>query len=256
MALPIQKMKIPGVKSIFAVTSGKGGSGKTFISANLALVLAKLGLKTGVLDADISCPDMFKMLGITQRITPTPENKIIPVEKFGVKVVSMAGLCATEDEPVAWRGPIISKIIQKFLKETIWGELDMLLIDFPTGVSDVAITILQGFAVDGVILVTTPQPLSITDSKRTANTLALLKVPILGIVENMRGEVFGEGGGRNLAEMFHVPFLGSLPMRRQIVNLCDSGTPAVFHMEEIEMIFSKMGRFILGPALEKNTVEQ
>lgn len=252
MGIPIQKTKIPGVKTMLGVLGAKGGSGKTFVTANLGLTLAKLGNKVGILDADISCPDMFKMLGITQKITPTADNKIIPIEKFGVKTISMAGLCATEDEPVAWRGPILSKIIQKFLKETLWGELDILLIDFPTGTSDAEITILQNFSVDGTLLVITPQMLAITDGRRVANTLALLKVPLLGIVENMRGDVFGEGGGNRLAESLRIPLLGSIPLRKQIVHLCDSCEPAVFHMEELEMIFSKMARYLL----DKNLVER
>lgn len=245
MGLEIQKSKIPGVKSILGVLSGKGGSGKTLVSANLGLTLAKLGSKVGILDADISCPDMFKILGIKQKITPTADNKIIPIEKYGVKVVSMAGLCTTEDEPIAWRGPIISKIIQKLLRETLWGELDILIIDFPTGTSDAAITILQNFSVDGIITVVTPQALSIADARRVTNTLMLLKVPLFGIVENMRGEIFGEGGGNRLAESLRVPLLGSIPLRKQLVNFCDSGEPAVFHMEEMEMIFSKMARSLL-----------
>jgi ATP-binding protein involved in chromosome partitioning len=249
MGLPIQKTKIPGVKTILGVLGAKGGSGKTFVTANLGLTLAKFGNKVGILDADISCPDMFKMLGITQHITPTADNKIIPIEKFGVKTISMAGLCATEDEPVAYRGPILSKIIQKFLKETLWGELDILLIDFPTGTSDAEITILQNFSVDGVLLVITPQSLAITDGRRVANTLTLLKVPLFGIVENMRGDVFGEGGGGKLSESLRIPLLGSIPLRKQIVHLCDSGEPAVFHMEELEMIFSKMARQVVEKIL-------
>jgi len=248
MGLPLQKMQIPGVKTILSVLGAKGGSGKTFVTANLGLTLAKLGNKVGILDADISCPDMFTMLGITQKITPTADNKIVPVERFGVKVVSMAGLCR-EDEPVAWRGPILSKIIQKFFKETLWGELDILLIDFPAGMSDAAITILQNFEVSGAILIMTPQAISIGDSRRVANTLTLLKVPFLGIVENMRGEIFGEGGGNRLAEITQTPLLASISLRKQIVNLCDTGMPAVFHMEEMEMIFSKIARQLVEKIL-------
>lgn len=251
MGLSIQKMQIPGVKTMLGVLGAKGGSGKTFVAANLGITLAKLGNKVGILDADISCPDMFKVLGITQKITPTADSKIIPLEKYGVKAVSMAGLCAAEDEPVAWRGPILSKIIQKLLKETLWGELDVLLIDFPAGTSDAAITVLQNFEISGALLVMTPQALSIADGRRVANTLALLKVPLLGIVENMRGEIFGDGGGNRLADITQRPLLASIPMRKQIVGACDTGMPAVFHMEEMEMIFSKMAR----PLLEKILVE-
>lgn len=239
------KIKIPGVKMILGVLSGKGGVGKTFFSTSLALTLAKLGMQTGILDADISCPNVYKILGIKTKLLQTADNKIVPIGKWGLKAVSMAGLCATEDEPIAWRGPIISKIIQQLLKESVWGELDALIVDFPTGTSDASITILQNFAVDGVIVVSTPQELATMDAKKAINAVSMLKVPVLGLVENMRGEIFGEGGVSKIADLYRIPFLGSIPMRKQIVGLCDAGTPAVFHMEEIEMIFSRIGRALL-----------
>lgn len=245
MALPQQTFKLPGVKTVLGVLSGKGGVGKTFVASCLAATFAKLGKKTGILDADISCPDLFKILGIKHKIIPTADNKIIPVEKWGLKVVSMAGLCTTEDEPIVWRGPIVSKIIQQLLKETLWGELDVLVIDFPSGTSDAVLTILQSFAIDAVLMVTSPQQLATLDCRRAVHAVEALKIPILGIVENMRGEVFGEGAGSRVAEMMHIPFLGSIPLRKQIVSLCDEGTPPVFHMEELEMIFGKVARVAL-----------
>lgn len=241
-----QQQKIPGIKKIIGVLSGKGGVGKTFFATNLALVLAKNGCKTGLLDADICCPTVFKMLGITEKLIPTVDKKIIPIEKWGVKALSMAGLCASDDEPVVWRGPIISKILQQFLKETIWGELDLLVIDLPTGSSDSVLTILQQFAVDGVILVSTPQEMAITGSRRTLNMAALMKTPVLGLVENMRGDVFGEGSVSRIAQMYHTPFLGSIPLRKQIVTFSDQGIPASMQLEEIGMIFNKIARHILN----------
>lgn len=247
--MEIKRIKIPGVKTVIGVLSGKGGVGKTFITGCLAATFAKLGKKTGILDANISCPDIFKIFGIKQKIIPTADNKIIPAEKYGIKIVSMAGLCATEDEPIVWRGPIVSKIIQQLLKETLWGELDVLVIDFPSGTSDAVLTILQSFAVDGVLMVTTPQQLAAIDCRRTINMAIAMKIPILGIAENMRGEVFGEGGAGRVAEIMRIPLLGSIPLRKQIASLCDEGIPPVFHMEELEMIFGKIIRSLDERAL-------
>ncbi len=242
MAIPQQTFKLPGVKTVIGVLSGKGGVGKTFVASCLAATFAKLGKKTGVLDANISCPDIFKILGIKHKIIPTSDNKIVPAEKWGLKVVSMAGLCTTEDEPIVWRGPIVSKIIQQLLKETLWGELDVLVIDFPSGTSDAVLTILQSFAIDGVLMVTSPQQLATLDCRRSIHAAQALKIPILGIIENMRGEVFGEGATSHVADMMGIPFLGSIPLRKQIVSLNDEGIPPVFHMEELEMIFGKIAR--------------
>lgn len=236
---------LPGVKRIIGVLSGKGGVGKTFISSSLALILAKNGEKIGLFDADIACPNVFKILGLKAKTIPTADNKIIPIEKYGIKIISMAGLLNQEDEPVLWRGPIMSKIIQQLIKETLWRDLDTLVIDFPTGASDSVITILNNLAIDGIIIVTTPQKLSLLDAKRMLNMANLLKIPVLGIVENMRGEMFGEGGATVLAEEYRLPMLGSIPMRKQISALCDAGTPPVFHMNELEIIFTKMARFLM-----------
>lgn len=239
-----QKIRLPGISKILAIMSGKGGTGKTFVATNLAVLLAGQGKRIGLLDANISCPDVFRALGITSKITPTADNKIIPAEKFGVKAVSMAGLCATEDEPIVWRGPILSKIIQQLLKETVWGELDMLIIDLPPGTSDASITILQQFEIDYAIVVTTPQMLATVNARRAANAAYMLKIPVLGVVENMRGEIFGEGGGSRIAELLHIPFLGSIPMKKQITAFTDAGKPAVLEMEEFAMLFSRIARAV------------
>lgn len=236
------KKRAEGVKKILAVISGKGGVGKSFFAGSLALALAKNGLKIGLLDADIYCPDIFRMFGIQNKISPTADGKIFPVEKWGVRVMSMAGLCATEDEPIAWRGPIITKIISKLMDDTVWNELDMLIIDLPTGAGDIALTILQNYRVDGALIVSTPQPMAGLGSRRTARMLQQLQIPILGIAENMRGELFGEGGGSAAAERIGIPFWGSVPARKQIANLCDQGFPPIFHMEEIDMLFSRIAK--------------
>lgn len=236
--------ELPGVKKIIGIISGKGGVGKTFVSCNLALSLAKTGAKVGVIDADIYFPDVFKMFGVSAKLTVTSDNKIIPIEKWGLKLISMAGLCSSDDEPIAWRGPIISKITSQLLKESLWGELDFLIIDFPSSSGDIALTIMQNFKLDGVVIVITPQELSICDAKRAANLALDLKVPLLGIIENMRGETFGEGGGNRLCDLLQIPFLGSIPMRKQISSMCDKGTPPLQNMEEIDMLFSKISKTI------------
>lgn len=245
MALPSQLVKLPGIKTVIGVLSGKGGVGKSFVASSLALTMAKSGLKVGIFDADISCPNLFKIFGITDKLKQTTDNKVMPIEKWGVKVISMVGLCVTEDEPIVWRGPILSKIISQLISHTIWGSLDVLVIDFPSGTSDAVLTLLQNFAVDGVLVVTTPQSLSTMDARRTIKMADMIKVPVLGIIENMRGDVFGEGGGSRTAEAFRLPFLGSIPMKKQIVSMCDQGTPAIFQVEELEMIFTKMARMVL-----------
>ena len=243
MTLP--KIKINGIKQILGVISGKGGVGKTFIASNLAISLAKLGKSTGLFDADISYPNVFKILGLRSKTIPTADNKIIPIEKYGIKIVSMAGLLNQEDEPITWRGPIMSKIIQQLLRTAVWRDLDTLIIDFPTGSSDCVTTIFQNFAVDGVIVITTPQQLSLLYAKRTINLCETLQVPVVGVVENMRGEIFGEGGASSLAETYRLPILGSIPMRKQISAFCDQGIPPVLQMNELEMIFTKMARFLI-----------
>lgn len=236
---------LPNIKCIIGIASGKGGVGNSFVTSNLALALAKIGKKIGLLDACILCPHILKLFGIKTKLVLTEDHKIIPLEKWGVKIISMAGLCSEENEPIAWRGPIISKILQQLLKETLWGELDILLIDFPSDLGDEALTILQNFLADGVIFVTTPQKLAIGATRRVIHGCMELKVPLLGLVENMRGEIFGEGGGSKLAEMTRIPFLGSIPLRKSIVSLCDEGKPPIFTLEEIEIIFRKITRTII-----------
>lgn len=245
MAAIPQSRNIPGIKKIIGVISGKGGAGKTFVAINLALSLSKLGAKVGLLDADIYCPDVFKMLGLAIKIHPTSDNKILPAEKWGIKAMSMAGLCSSEDEPVFWRAPITSKIITQLLKETLWGELDFLIIDFPSGTGDIISTIMQNFHINAAIVVTAPQNLSTVNARKAANMAMEFKIPLLGVIENMRGEAFGEGGGIHTAEKLYTTFLGSIPMKKQICALCDQGIPAISQIEEIDMIFSKISRLIL-----------
>lgn len=244
MSLQQQKIQLPGVRTMIGVMSGKGGVGKTFVATTLAITLAKMGHKVGLLDADIGGQGAFKMLGISEKLNFTSDNKITPAKKYGISVVSMAGLCATEDEPISWCGPIMSKIIQQMMKESLWGELDYLILDFPTTITDSSLTLLQSFAIDSILLVTSPQALSLAPTRRTVSMLDMFKIPVLGILENLRGEIFGEGGASRLAEMHRLHLLGSIPLRKQIAAFCDQGIPAIFHMEELEMIFNKITKFL------------
>lgn len=242
--IEINPIKLPNIKNIIGIFSGKGGVGKTFVATSLALALAKAGKSVGLLDADISCPNVFKALGITNKIRLSAENRILPIEKYGVKIVSMAGLAGAQDEAIVWRGPIVSKILQKFMKETVWGDIEILIVDFPSGAGDIALTMLQNFEVNGLIAVTTPQDMSVIDVIRSINMANMLKVPVIGVVENMRGEFFGEGGGSRTADYCKIPLICSIPMRRQIVALTDSGVPPVFHSDELQMMFSKIARVV------------
>lgn len=234
--------KLPGIKFVIGILSGKGGTGKTFLATNLAALIAKAGSSVGLFDADITCPGAFRALGIKGKLMMTADNKIIPAEKHGIKVVSMAGMCATEDEPIVWRGPITTKILQQMLKESMWGNLDVLIIDFPSGTGDVPLTILQQFEVDGAIIITTPQANATVTAHRTINMVQMLEVPVIGIVENMRGDIFGEGGSHQLADKAGVPLIVSIPLRKPIVSMGDQGIPSVFHSEELASLIGKIAR--------------
>jgi len=244
--LSSQPVKLPGIHNVIAVSSGRGGVGKTFVATSLALLLAKMGKRVGLMDGDITCPTVFKMLGIAGKIIPTAEGKIVPTEKYGIKVVSMAGLTTSDEEPIVWRGPILSKIIQKFLKETLWGELDFLIIDLPNSATDASLTVMQSVTLHGLILVTTPEVIATSSSKRMANMAIMLGVPLLGVVENMRGEVFGDGGSFYLAQQLAIPLLGSIPLRKQIASGNDTGTPPVLYNEEVGIIVNKIIRLLMG----------
>lgn len=242
MSLPPAHLRIPGITNTVGVMSGRGGTGKTFVTLNSAATLAKTGSRVGIFDADLYCPSIFKACGVNQRLQMTSDGKIIPIEKHGIKMVSIAGMLEDKDEPIMLRGPLVSKILQKLLKETVWGELDFLFVDFPAGMGDITLTLLQNIGLQGAILVTTPQESSLFALHKTIVMTTNFKVPVYGIVENMRGEVFGEGGGSRGAEMFHVPFLGSIPLRKQFVTLSDQGLPPALHSEDLSMIFNKIAR--------------
>jgi ATP-binding protein involved in chromosome partitioning len=219
---------VRGVRHVIAVASGKGGVGKSTVAVNLALALAKMNSKVGIMDADIYGPNIPLMLGVRgdQQPEGTTDDKILPLEAQGIKVISI-GLFIDPNKPVIWRGPLLHKTIQEFLHRVEWGELDYLVVDLPPGTGDVQLSLSQWTHVSGVVVVTTPQEVALSDVRRAVNMFRQLEIPILGIVENMTGPVFGRGGGEKMAADFQVPFLGDIPLEAAIREHGDSGVPVV-----------------------------
>jgi ATP-binding protein involved in chromosome partitioning len=240
-APPEGPQAIPGIKSIIAVGSGKGGVGKTTLSVNLALALARLGHKVGLLDADIYGPNIPLMLGASGEPQMTPENLIIPAERFGLKVISV-GYLSPGDKPLVWRGPMLHGVIKQFLGQVAWGELDFLLIDLPPGTGDVVISLTQSVPLTGAVVVTTPSDVSLQDARKAIEMFNQVRVEILGIVENMSYlvcphcnheiDVFSTGGGERTAEQYGVPFLGRIELDPTIRQGGDSGHPVVLGGEQ------------------------
>ena len=200
------------IKTKIGVYSGKGGVGKTTVAVNLAVTLASQGRSVGLLDVDIDCPNVAKVMGITDK-PDYIDNQIIPAEKWGVKVVSMAFFQENQDEAIIWRGPMIHNAINQFLQATDWEDLDYLIVDLPPGTSDSPLTVMQSLPMDGFVVVSTPQELANLDAKRCINMIRKLNLNVLGVVENYTGEVFGEGGGKDLAKEVDAPFLGGIALR-------------------------------------------
>lgn len=234
----IQLCTIPGVRTTLAISSGKGGVGKSTTSVNLAAALSLQGAKVGLLDADVYGPNVPQMLGLGQadvKVIDTPNRqKFLPLEAHGIKVMSV-GLLAEPDHPLAWRGPVLHKIVTQFIQEVEWGELDYLLIDLPPGTGDAQITIVQESPICGVILVTTPQQVAVSDVRRSVYMFRRVGIPVLGIIENMsylicghcgdRTPIFGSGGGQQLSTELHAPLLGQVPIDPSICQGGDTGTP-------------------------------
>ncbi|HZL79955.1 MAG TPA: Mrp/NBP35 family ATP-binding protein [Candidatus Limnocylindrales bacterium] len=227
--------KIPGVKRLIAVASGKGGVGKSTCSANLACALKHLGAKVGLLDCDIYGPSIPLMMGVYEKPTISAESRLVPPVAHGVKVMSI-GLLLDNDQPVIWRGPMIAKTIDQFLKAVEWGDLDFLLVDLPPGTGDAQLSLCQTVALDGGVIVTTPQEASLGVVRKGIAMFRKVNVPILGIVENMsyftapngeRVEIFGHGGGKEEAARQDVPFLGEVPIFTEIREGGDRGMPIV-----------------------------
>lgn len=230
-----QQNRIPGIKHVVAIASGKGGVGKSTVSVNLACALTRLGEKVGLLDCDIYGPSIPLMMGIHQKPTISEEEKMVPPANHGVKLMSI-GLLLEDDQPVIWRGPMIMKTIQQFFSAVEWGELDYLLVDLPPGTGDAQLTLCQTVPLEGGVIVTTPQEASLGVVRKGIAMFQKVNVPILGIVENMsyfttpngeRVEIFGHGGGHKEAERQNVTFLGEIPLFTQIREGGDRGIPVV-----------------------------
>ena len=261
------RMPIPGVKNLIAVGSGKGGVGKTTVSVNLAVALASLGYKAGLMDADVYGPNVPLMMGINR--TPVAHGeRIEPLEQYGVRLMSM-GFLNPGDKPLVWRGPMLHSVIQQFLRGVDWGELDYLIIDLPPGTGDVALSLIQSAPLTGAIVVTTPSEVSLEDARKAIHMFHQVKVPILGIVENMsyldcphcneRIDVFSYGGGRRTAEQMQVPFLGELPLNPKVRIGGDSGRPIALRPGEgesfLELARNTADRVQQAAAQEGPTIE-
>lgn len=237
---------LPNVKYTIAVASGKGGVGKSTVSVNLALALAKLGYKVGLLDADIYGPSIPLMMGIKgkpQIFQDEGSNKMVPLENYGIKLMSI-GFLIDDENPVIWRGPMASGAVKQFMSDVDWGELDYLIYDLPPGTGDIQLTLVQTIPLSGAIIVTTPQEVSLIDAKKGLKMFHKVNVPVYGIVENMsyfiapdtgnRYDIFGSGGGEKLSKELDTAFLGGIPIDPRIREGGDSGKPIVVDLPEIE----------------------
>ena len=231
-----EKSKLPDVKYYIAVASGKGGVGKSTIATNLSLAISKKREKVGLMDADIWGPSAPLMMGISEKPRATAEDKIVPIEKFGLKVMSI-GFLVNEEDAVIWRGPMVHGAIKQFIEDVEWSGTDYLVIDLPPGTGDAQLSLAQTAPISGGVIVTTPQDVALVDVRRGILMFNKLNIPILGIVENMsyldmpdvdgKIDIFGRGGGRRMAEKFEVPFLGEIPIDPRIRIGGDNGTPIV-----------------------------
>ncbi len=231
---PAQKPEVPGVAAIVAVASGKGGVGKSTCAVNLALGLAALGLKVGMLDADVYGPSLPRMLGLKGKPQSKDGKKLIPMEKWGLKVMSM-GFLVEEDTPMIWRGPMIMSALQQMVFDVEWGELDVLVVDMPPGTGDAQLTLAQRVPLSGAVIISTPQDIALIDARKGLNMFRKVDVPVFGIVENMsyflcpscgeKSDIFGHGGAQETAKELGVDFLGEVPLHMDIRTTSDAGTP-------------------------------
>lgn len=233
---PPEKTAVPGVKHIVAVSSGKGGVGKSTTAVNLALAAVTLGLKVGLMDADVYGPSVPRLLALSGRPEMLDQKTLIPLSAYGLKAMSI-GLLVGEDTPMVWRGPMVMSAITQLLRDVAWGELDVLFVDMPPGTGDAQLTLAQIVPLSGAVVVSTPQDLALLDARRGLAMFRRVDVPILGIIENMsfflcpncgtRADIFGHGGAREEAEHLGVPFLGEIPLDPAIRETADDGRPIV-----------------------------
>ncbi|MEZ4377462.1 MAG: P-loop NTPase [Gemmatimonadales bacterium] len=229
-------MAVPGIARVIAISSGKGGVGKSTVSVNTAIALHRAGLRVGLMDADFYGPNIPRMMGVYERPGVDAEKRIVPLEAHGVKLMSI-GFLVDRDAPAIWRGPIITKVLQQFLHDVAWGELDVLLVDMPPGTGDAQLSLVQQVMVSGAVIVTTPQEVAVGDALRGAKMFDRVNVPVLGVVENMSGfldphtgmrhDLFGSGGGTRLADELGVPLLGEVPLQPGLTDAADRGEPVV-----------------------------
>lgn len=227
---------IPGVAAVVAVASGKGGVGKSTTALNLALGLRALGLRVGLLDADIYGPSIPRLTGIREKPQLTDDKKMVPIGRFGLAIMSV-GFLIEEESAMIWRGPMVASAIRQMLRDVAWGELDVLIVDMPPGTGDAQLTLAQNVPLKGAVIISTPQDLSLIDARRGLAMFRKVNVPVLGIIENMsffqcphcggRSDIFGHGGARHEAERLGVPFLGEIPLHMSIRETSDSGHPVV-----------------------------
>lgn len=232
------------IKYIIAIASGKGGVGKSTVSTNLAVALAQLGKRVGLMDADIHGPDIPMMFGINERPMVNSEKRIIPIEKYGVKVISIGFLLDSDSTPVIWRGPLITKVIEQFYNDVEWGVLDFLIIDLPPGTGDASLTISQSLPTKYGIIVTTPQDVSVLDASKALSMFKQTNIEVIGVVENMsyfvcpstgeKFEIFGSGGGERMQSEFGVKLLGKVPIETKVREGGDTGMPIVLIEENTE----------------------
>jgi ATP-binding protein involved in chromosome partitioning len=234
---PMSKQsEIPGIAAVIAVASGKGGVGKSTTALNLALGLRDLGLRVGLLDADIYGPSVPRLTGIREKPALNADKKMIPIQRFGLAIMSI-GFLVEEETAMIWRGPMVMSAITQMLRDVAWGTLDILVVDMPPGTGDAQLTLAQNVPLKGAVIISTPQDLSLIDARRGLAMFKKVNVPVLGIVENMsyfqcpqcgtRSDIFGHGGARQEAERLGVPFLGEIPLHMSIRATSDSGTPVV-----------------------------
>jgi ATP-binding protein involved in chromosome partitioning len=238
---PPTPQSLPGVKAIVAVGSGKGGVGKTTLAVNLALALSKMGLRIGLLDADVYGPNVPLMLGTNEQPKVQDEGRISPINSHGLKVISV-GFLNPGDKPLIWRGPMLHSIIKQFIGSVDWGQLDYLIIDLPPGTGDVALSLIQTVPLTGAIVVSTPSDVALQDARKAIEMFRQMKVDIVGIVENMsyfvcphcqhEVDVFSRGGAQKMAKQFDAAFLGSIELDPEIGRSGDSGSPAVLKGED------------------------
>ncbi len=231
-----RQAEVPGVAAVIAVASGKGGVGKSTTALNLALGLKALGLKVGLLDADIYGPSVPRLTGIHEKPELNDDRKMIPIERFGLAIMSI-GFLVDEDTAMIWRGPMVMSAITQMLRDVAWGTLDVLVVDMPPGTGDAQLTLAQNVPLKGAVIISTPQDLSLIDARRGLAMFKKVNVPVLGIIENMsyfqcphcgtRSDIFGHGGARHEAERLGVPFLGEVPLHMAIRETSDAGNPVV-----------------------------